>query len=666
MRHQPFTILLHIALALILVGAFVTHFFGIQGTLSLRAGMPPISRFVKESGPGNGEFPFEVSLKDVEIIYYPATTTPMDFRSVIEIGDRLIPVAMNKVGEFDGWRFYQSGISPESSVFSISHDPWGTGITYFGYLLLGIGLIGFFFQKNTPWRSLLRKYRKGAVLLMFLLVVSPVKAETEPIRTDIKLSVMQRPLASNFGKVLVYWNDRICPVQTLARDVTLSLYGKESYKGFTPEQILSGWLFYYDEWCRDYLQSHPELKNVPLYPVTKADKKLAEKLSLIEWIGTGEIFRIYPYKTLDGPIEWLSLTGRRPSGMSVEQWTFMHTTIQDIKQQLLKGKNVKANELLTKLMAGQRKYALGATLPSETKINAERIYNVYVRPALAGILAICIGLVTLIRSLFNQKSNEIGIKPDKSVQTSGSSENYVFSQKDNDIPYKSIRWISLAIAVILLLYVTSAMGMLWWISGHVPLSNGPETMMFMALASFTGACLFRNLTLRGGLLIVGAMSLFVTSMGGRTPQIGAMMPVLSSPLLSIHVMVVMISYALFFLIAILSAVALLSRSQEQKRRFSILNRLMLTPAVALLGAGIFIGAIWANQTWGRYWGWDPKETCALVMWLVYALPVHWGSRYLAFFRKDKVLHIYLLLAILTVIFTYFGANYLLSGLHSYA
>lgn len=627
-RHQPFSILLHIALAIILAGAFVTHFFGIQGTLVLYSEAGPTNRFVKESGPGTGKLPFTVSLKEVETVYYPGTTTPMDFRSVIMIDNHEIAIAMNRVGEYEGWRFYQAGIGWETSTLSVSHDPWGTGITYAGYLLLGIAMIGFFLQKNTMWRSLLRKYRKAAAVSMLLIVPFMSNAAGD----GASLPAMQRPLAANFGKALVYWNGRICPVQTLARDVTVTLYGGESYKGLTAEQVLSGWLFYYDEWQRDYLETHPELKSVPPFPVSKKDRKLAERLGMVEWLGTGEIFRIYPYLTADGYIEWLSLTGRRPSGMSLEQWTFMQTTMQDIKQGLLEGKNIKANEVLTKLMAGQRRYAIGVTLLSERKIKAEIWYNSYIRPAVAGIPTVIIGLLALIFPL----------------------------------RFRRLRLLSLIASVMLTLYVALAMGLLWWISGHVPLSNGPETMMFMALASLGGACLCCDLTLRGGLMIVGAMALFVTAMGGRTPQIGAMMPVLASPLLSIHVMVVMISYALFFLMAILSALGLLSHSEERNRHFSVLNRIILTPAVFLLGAGIFIGAVWANRTWGRYWGWDPKETCALVMWLIYALPMHWGSRHLSFFRKPRVLHIYLLSAILTVLFTYFGANYLLSGLHSYA
>ncbi|MDE6270875.1 MAG: cytochrome c biogenesis protein ResB, partial [Muribaculaceae bacterium] len=289
MKHQPFTLLLHIALAVILAGAFVTHFLGIQGKLRLHADAAPVSAFEKESGPGNGILPFSVNLDKVEIDYYPATTTPMDFRSVLKVDGHELTVAMNKVGEYHGWRFYQSGISSDSATLSVSHDPWGTGITYAGYILLAIGMLGFFFQRHTAWRALLRKYRRTGPAILLLAASLSVHA-TE---TGGSLPAMQRPLASNFGKVLVYWNDRICPMQTLASDVTTTLYGSSSYRGYTPEQILSGWLFYYDRWQRDYMQTHPE--------------QSPKQQALVRWIGTGEIFRIYPYRTGDGHIEWLSL-----------------------------------------------------------------------------------------------------------------------------------------------------------------------------------------------------------------------------------------------------------------------------------------------------------------------------------------------------------------------
>ncbi len=249
LRSNPFTLLIHLALAIIVAGALVTHFFGIQGTLTLTDGADPVTCFDKTSGPGDGSFPFAVSLVSADVEYYTGTTTAMDYRSVISIADTTLTVAMNAVAELDGWRFYQSGMGPDTSTFSICHDPWGIGITYTGYILLGIGMVGFFFMRKSMWRS----------LLLILLVPAAACAAESP-------KTMSRPLARNFGKVYVYWNDRVSPLQTMAVDVTTKLYGSSGYSGHTPEQVLSGWLFYYDEWLRDYNATHPE-------PTTERERK---------------------------------------------------------------------------------------------------------------------------------------------------------------------------------------------------------------------------------------------------------------------------------------------------------------------------------------------------------------------------------------------------------
>ncbi len=628
MPRHPFSILLHIALAVILAGALVTHFCGVRGSLTLYAGYGYADRFENESDRTAVNLPFAVSLKEVETIYYPGTTTPMDYRSVVVIDDHEISISMNHIGKYQGWRMYQAGIGPDYSTLVVSHDPWGTGITYAGYLLLGIGMVGFFFQKDTLWRALLRHYRKGAALSMLVVVPSLSYAgdSSAPV-------AMPRHLADRLEQMPVYWNGRICPLQTLARDVTVALYGSGSYAGLSAGQVLSGWLFRYDEWREDYMRSHPSLTSLPPYPVSKKDRKDAGRLGLVEWLGSGEIPRVCPCVTAGGLTDWLPLTGGCPPGVPPGEWRSMLAAWQEIGRCLDDGDDDGVAQALSVLMENQRRCVSeeGVRMPSHRKVMAEIWYNTFVRPGVAGIPAVCVGLLALIFPLCVR-----------------------------------LRSVSFVVSASLTAYVAIAMGLLWWISGHVPLSNGPETMLFMALVSLAGASVSSDLTLRGALLTVGGMALMVTAMGGSTPQIGSMMPVLASPLLSVHVMVVMVSYVLFFLMAILSAVGLLTRSQERSRRYSVLNRLILTPAVFMAGAGIFIGAVWANQTWGRYWGWDPKETCALVMWLIYALPLHCGSRRLGFFRQPRVLHIYLLAAILTVLFTYFGANYFLSGLHSYA
>ncbi len=627
-KKQPFTLVIHVALVIILTGAVITHFLGIQGSLTLPVDGSPVSSFDKTSGPGESEFPFQISLKSLEIEYFPGTTAPMDFSSVLDIEGSQVTISMNNVGKYKGWRFCQSGLDNQSSILTVSYDPYGIAVTYCGYILLGIGLVGFFFQPDTPWRILLKSYRaKSLALLIVFSFCGSLSAAPQ---------TMQRPLAKNLGKVYVYWNDRVVPLQTMAIDVTNALYGSDKYKGFTPEQVLSGWLFYYEEWLRDYRSYYPEIIDVPLHPVSKKDKKTAERMGLIQWLGTGEAFKIFPYVSANGNMEWLSLTGIRPSKMSLEQWEFMQTLMPRMKSLLINGQNRAANSCINELIEGQIKYAGKDKLPTPRKIQGERIYNSLARPSVGAILSVVAALMIWISASEDKRKRG---------------------------------WIYLcasALNLLTTLYVAAIMGMVWWISSHIPLSNGPETMLFMGLVASAGANFVKNREIKGALLLVAGMALAVAAMGARTPRIASLMPVLGSPLLSVHVMLVMTAYVLFLLMAVMSALALISKSKERKYRFSIINRLILTPSVALLATGIFIGAVWANQSWGRYWGWDPKETCALIMMFIYGLPLHWGSRRLKCFRNPTTLHIYLLIAVLSVAFTYFGANYLLPGLHSYA
>lgn len=615
--NAPFTLLIHLALAIIVAGALVTHFIGIQGSVTLREGAAPVTSFQKSSGPGDGSLPFGLALEKAEIVYYPGTTAPMDFRSHLRVGSTGVTVAMNSVAEVGGWRFYQSGMGSDTSTLAVTHDPWGIGITYTGYALLLAGMAGFFFQKRTVWRALLRKRASAALLL--LVAAGSASASEAP-------HTMQRPLARNFGRVYVYWNDRICPMQTMALDVTAKLYGSTSYRGMTAEQVLAGWLFYYDEWLRDYEESHPA-------PASgKSRRKQEECDALIRWLGTGGAFRIYPYHAATGRMEWLSLSERRPSQMPMDQWRFMLGAMPEINGLLLKGRNNDANGAITRLIEGQRRYAGAEVLPSDGRFRAELFYNSYMR--------ILPGAIALL--LFGAWGIYCGV----AARTP-----------------RHARAVLAAAAVAGAVWFGAILVLRGWIGARWPLANGCETMLFMCFCGAAGAIFCRPSLLKGALLSVAAMAAFVAAMAGKTPQIASLMPVLASPLLSVHVMLVMCSYLLFMLIAVLAAVAL-AKGGDTSRHLARFNAIILVPAVFLLAAGIFIGAVWANQSWGRYWGWDPKETCALITLLIYAVPLHRSTFRL--FRRPRTLNLYLLIAILSVLFTYFGANYLLPGLHSYA
>lgn len=226
-------------------------------------------------------------------------------------------------------------------------------------------------------------------------------------------------------------------------------------------------------------------------------------------------------------------------------------------------------------------------------------------------------------------------------------------------------------AFCILVYLSLQIALRWYLSGHIPLTNGYETMVFMAWSSMLLTLTIgrnnRMLTPFG--YIICGLTLLVSGMGDADPQIAPMAPVLRSPLLSIHVSVIMISYTLFAFTMLngIAAFIIKGTRTESAEEIAELQRrsiLMLYPAVFLLTAGIFIGAVWANMSWGRYWGWDPKEVWALITLLVYSATLHSGS--IKAMRRPMFFHIYCIVAFLTVLITYFGVNFILGGMHSYA
>ena len=224
---------------------------------------------------------------------------------------------------------------------------------------------------------------------------------------------------------------------------------------------------------------------------------------------------------------------------------------------------------------------------------------------------------------------------------------------------------------VVLLYLTLQIALRWIVSDHIPLSNGFETMQFMAWCSaLIALCAMRKfrMALPFGYLLCG-FTLLVAMMGEASPRITQLMPVLQSPLLSIHVVVIMIAYSLlaFAMLNGVTALILHYTKQDSKAEveyLQVVSNIMLYPAVFLLAIGIFVGAVWANISWGRYWGWDPKELWALITMLVYSAALHGSS--LSWFRRSIFFHTFTIIAFLTVLITYFGVNFLLGGMHSYA
>ena len=685
LHRQPVIFLLHLSLLFILAGAFTTWIYGEQGTMRVRQGEQQTS-FTDSKGISH-QLPFSITLNQFEIIYYKGTLAPMDFISHISVADKDChrqiqgKVSMNHIFSYQHYRFYQSGYSEdnEGSVFSVSHDPYGIGITYAGYTLLLLSTVFFFFSPQSRFRQLLKSpllHRSLTVILLlfaFSLNSNFLKANSPSPK------VLPREVAEHFGDLYILYNNRICPLQTFARDFTVKLYGSSSYKGLTPEEVLTGWLFYYDSWknepiiriksnearklleiegnyarLKDYISTINEYKLEKMMNHIRSGEQVTdkrgieeadEKFNIINLVCTGAMMKIFPCRNIAGKtLEWYSQSDQLPQDMDNDKWVFIRKSMSYVNEMIVMKKYNDACLLLEKIKKYQQKECDGL-LPADNKFKAEKIYNQFDYSKSVAMACICIGLICFIYYCHCMASQK---------RTS----------RKAIIILNILLWIVFT-------YLSAAICLRGYVSNHLPLSNGFETMQFMAWCTLLLTFLLQRkfaMLLPFGFLLCG-LTLMVSMLGESNPQITQLMPVLQSPLLSIHVVVIMIAYSLLSFIMLNGVTAvILHQSQkeckEQIERLQIISQIILYPAIFLLAIGIFIGAVWANVSWGRYWGWDPKEVWALITMLVYALALH--PRSLPWFHRTMFFHVFCITAFITVLITYFGVNFLLGGMHSYA
>ena len=660
--------LLHGAFILILTGALVTHLFGLQGSIHLRQGASEdVSVFTNADGAEH-VLPFGLRLTEFTLEYYPGTVAPMDFVSTFTITDKGEVcegrVSMNRIFRYRHYRFYQSGYDTDGrgTTLSVSYDPWGIGLTYAGYALLLASFLLYFLDRQSAFRRLLRHpllKRPVAVAALFIACAFQAQAADVP-RT------LPRETAESF--------------QTVAKDFTVKLTGKSTYKGLTPEQVLTGWFFYYDSWKEEPCI---RIKNKAVQRLLDIDGKMArladfagidgykldaerlsavegkdkraveeanEKFSLVSGVATGSLWRIYPFRMQADTmgrgdrLAWYSLADRLPNTMSHELGVFVRGSMNYVAEQVTRKDFPAVDALLLKIRRYQER-EMGDMAPSAFRIQSERLYNRLNNSLPLAIASVMLGLLSFGYYCRRQMQGKaIGKRVDASLLT---------------------------LLGIGLLYLAGLMALRGFVSGHVPLSNGHETMQGIAVcAAALTLCLHRRLPMAipFGYLVCG-LALMVSMMGESNPQVTNLLPVLASPLLSIHVAVIMIAYALLAFVMLNGVAALVLNASHRDcrtevERLQVISRLMLYPAVFLLAIGIFIGAVWANVSWGRYWGWDPKEVWALITMLVYALMLHPAS--LPAFRRPVFFHVYAILAFFSVLITYFGVNFLLGGLHGYA
>lgn len=668
LHRRLFTFMLHVSFLLIITGAFITYCFGVQGNLHLRQGDESTSTFITSNYTA-GEFPFAIKLNEFEQQFYNGTFAPMDYISRIQIvdGNQTIDgiVSMNNIFKYRGYRFYQSGYDMDGmgTTLSISFDPYGIAITYIGYMMLFISLLSFFLERNSMFRKLLHHpaLKRGAICLIMILGTITASASPKTVPRDV---------AEQFGNLHIYYNDRICPLQTLARNFTAKLYGKTEYEGLTAEQVLTSWFFFYDDWkhepvikvkgnevrralgidgkyasVADFTNQDGYKLNAMLHSENDAERRSAEnateKYNIISMLCNGTLLTIYPFaNSVDETVVWYSPADKLPQDIRY----FDTTTINSIAREI-NSENWDEVIRLTDALGKSQMIAAASVLPDKYLFQAEKLYNNTNYNRIIAIMCMTLGIICFLLNMLVNRERTI-LK----------SLNFIF---------RSVIWL-------VALYLSVHTVLLGLISGHIPLSNGFETMQFMALCSTVLTLIINKkfrLALPFGFLICGC-TMMVAMMGESTPQITKLMPVLQSPLLSIHVVVIMLAYTIFAFMMLNGIAAIIlqltqnSKADTEIEYLSVISRIMLYPALFLLAAGIFTGAIWANVSWGRYWGWDPKEVWALITMLVYSSAIH--SHSLQSFRKPMFFHIFSVLAFLTVLITYFGVNFLLGGIHSYA
>lgn len=688
------TLALHLSFIIILAGALLTHISAKRGMIHLRIGQPTDTYMAQDEEQGMKEekLPFSLCLQKFEAKMHDGTNAAADYSSkftVIDGDDKSEgEVSMNNIYSHRSYRLYQSSYDEDGkgSVLAINADPFGIPVTYTGYALLFISLVWMLFDPKGGYRKLLKSplLKKGALMIALILSMANIQTlHAESATGNLQNAVLPKETAEKFGELHILYNDRICPVQTFALDFCKKIYGARSYQGLTAEQVLSGWVFYGNTWANEpFIKiKSGEMKtamNLPDYASLntffnremggytigqyvqeyyngqqdKFHQQAADidgKIQIIMELREGISLKVLPYTftknvkaTKDhsfikaGTTTWFSPVDKLPQAVEHQHALYIRNVFSLLNGDVKAGNTSRVNEFFVKMKKYQE-VSSGNSLPTATQYKAERINNAFPFATILFMANLTLGFIALFYTIYRMTKK------------------------------REIKALNIALPILLgvsFLALTFGLALRWIISGNIPMSNGYESMLtvawFVMLISILMQLRIRIVMVFG--FLISGFFLLVSHINQMDPAIGQMMPVLNSPLLSIHVSIIMMSYALLSLTFICGIMGICLRSHGEE--LQALSRIFLYPALTTMGFGIFIGAIWANVSWGNYWSWDSKETWALITFMIYAVVVHTQS--LPVFRKPLVYHIYITLAFLSIAMTYFGVNYFLTGMHSYA
>ncbi len=648
------------------------------------------------------KMPFSIMLNDFQLDRYPGSMSPSSYASQVTVIDKennkMFPfhIYMNHVLNYRGYRFFQSSYDRDElgSIFSVNHDQWGTLFTYIGYFMMVLGMFLSLANRNSHFAALGRFLKKseqkthtlGLIFILLLtLGASTANAQHGHLTID-KIPKIDKVQAKKFGELMVQANNgRIEPVNTLAGELLRKIAWKNSFHGLNPDEVLLGMISEPLYWQQvpiikigdkelkkrlgirgkyasylDFIDmkngtyklqqlvsavyaKKPAQRGVLDKEVMKAD----ERLNICFMIYTGQFLKMVPDPTNTNH-PWYSPVSK-PTTLSGQDSLMVISIIPQYLKAVSKGENKLAGKLYNSFATYQSKYG-AAIMPSPRKIKAELWYNKLMIFFRLGMWLGTLGLIMIVLTFVELFKSSKGLR----------------------FTLKLFTWI----VVLLFIVYTYGLGLRWYISGHAPWSNGFESMIYIGWVTLLAGLLFS----RGSKMAVAATTilasiiLMVAHLSWMDPEITNLVPVLKSYWLTIHVSVITASYgflALGMLLGFINLVLMIFKNPRNREHISqrideltAINERTLIIGLYMLTIGTFLGGVWANESWGRYWGWDPKETWALVSVLVYSFIAH--MRYIPALKSQFSFNVASVLGYFSILMTYFGVNYYLSGLHSYA
>ena len=663
------------------------------------------------------ETPFSVKLNDFQLEKYPGSESAASYASEVTVIDGEenfdYRIFMNHILDHKGYKFFQSSYDlsgpVEETHLSVNHDFLGTFITYLGYSLLYTGLICMLFAKNTHFDDLkkgLKKIRKKKMTLsiiatLFISSISfaqeheahqPNQISNQQIDSILQANLVDIEHAESFNKLVIQdAGGRMKPAHTFASELIRKVSKSDTFNGMQASQVLLSIIENPRLWYEVpviYLEKgNTQIREILSLPqaakyarlsdfitptgsykikeqVAESQKKnvknkfekdlikIDKRVGLLYSAIGGGILRIYPIPNDDNNT-WVSQPETSTAGFKATDSVFVRQSLPVYIQLLQEAKQTKdyskANQILDGIKKFQQKFG-SEVYPSEQQIDLEITYN-KIQPfqklvKYYGIVSLFL-IIFVLWQIFNSK-----------------------------------KWISHTVKgltiIIVGLFIVHNLSLIarWYISGNAPWTNAYESIIFVAWATMLfGLFIGRKsaLTIAAATFLT-AITLFFAGQNWLDPEIANIQPVLNSWWLLVHTSIIVASYgplSLGMILGVFSLFLMIFTTKKNKKKMdlnikeiTIINEMTITVGLVMLTIGNFLGGMWANESWGRYWGWDPKETWALISIMIYSFVLH--MRLIPGLRSKFTFNLWSIIAYFSIMMTYFGVNFYLAGLHSYA